>query len=64
MVGIKKACVATFMKIRHFLVVWCRERKKAEDSENVFIKAPAKTFLLTRRCHAWPTFYQIDFMKR
>ena len=54
-IGIKKVCVAAFVKTRNSFVVWCRERKKAEDSENVFFKALAKSFLLTWRCHSWPT---------
>ena len=36
MIEITKACVATFMKARNSLAVWCREKKKSEDSENVF----------------------------
>ena len=39
-------------------------RKKTEDGENVFFKARAKMFLLTLKSCSWPTFYQIDFMKR
>ena len=35
-IEITKACIAAFMKARNSLVVWCRERKKTEDSENVF----------------------------
>ena len=68
MIEITKACIATaFMKARNSLVARCRERKrteerkKTEDSENIFLKALAKIFLLT--C-SWPTFYQMDFMKR
>ena len=61
-IEITKACVAAFMKARNSLVIW--ERKKTEDSENVFFKALAKIFLLTWKCCSWPTFYQMDFMKR
>ena len=39
-------------------------RKKTEDSENVFFKALAKHLLLTSKSGLWPTFYQMDFMKR
>ena len=53
-----------FMKARNSLVVSCREKKKTEDNENVFFKAPAKTFLLTSKSCLWPTFYQMDFMKK
>ena len=35
-----------------------------EDSGNVFFKAIVKNFLLTRKYCSWPTFYQMDFMKR
>ena len=35
-----------FMKARNSLVVSCREKKKTEDNENVFFKAPAKTFFV------------------
>ena len=60
MIGIIKACIVAFIKANNFLVVWCREKKKTEDSENVIFKAFAKNFLLT----SWPSFYQVDFMKR
>ena len=39
-------------------------RKKTEDVWNVFFKALAKIFLLTLKSSSWPTFYQMDFMKR
>ena len=35
-IEITKACIAAFMKAINYLVVLCRERKKTEDSENVF----------------------------
>ena len=35
-IEITKAWIAAFMKVRNYLVVWCREKKKTEDSENVF----------------------------
>ena len=35
-IEITKACIAAFMKARNYLVVWGREKKKKEDSENVF----------------------------
>ena len=35
-IEITKACIAAFMKARNSFVVSCRERKKTEDSENVF----------------------------
>ena len=41
-----------------------RKEKKTEDGENVFVKALAKTFLLMAKRCSWPTFYQMDFMKR
>ena len=44
MIEITKACVAAFMKARNSLAVWCRERKKTEDSENVFLKLLLKIF--------------------
>ena len=36
MIEITKACIVAFMKARNSLVVWCIERKKTEDSENVY----------------------------
>ena len=47
MTEITTARIVAFMKARNFLVVWCRERKKTEDSENFFFKALAEKFLLT-----------------
>ena len=41
-----------------------REEEKTEDCESVFFKAMAKYFLLTWKSCSWPTFDQIDFMKR
>ena len=41
-----------------------REEKKTEDCESEFFKAIAKYFLLTWKSCSWPTFDQIDFMKR
>ena len=42
---IEKACiVVAFMKSGNSLVVWCIEKKKTEDSENVFFKALAEFF--------------------
>ena len=38
-----------FMKARNSLVVWCTEKKKTGDGENVFCTALAKSFLLTRK---------------
>ena len=52
------------MKARNCSVVSCRERKKTEDGENVFFKAFAKNILLTSKSCLWPTFYQMDLMKR
>ena len=40
------------------------EGKKTEDGESLFFKALAKNFLLTPRSCFWPTFYQMDYMKR
>ena len=37
------------MKAINSLVVWCREKKKTEDGENVFFKALAKNLLLTSK---------------
>ena len=31
-----------FMKARNYLVAWCREKKKTEDGENVFLEGLAK----------------------
>ena len=39
-------------------------RKKTEDGENVFFKALATNLLLTSKSCLWPTFYQMNFMKR
>ena len=39
-------------------------RKKTEDGKNVFFKALAKDFLLTSKSYLWPTFYQMDLIKR
>ena len=39
-------------------------RKKTEDGKNVFFKALAKHFLLTSKSYLWPTFYQMDLIKR
>ena len=61
---ITKACIVAFMKARNFLVVWCRVKKKTEDEENLFSKAPAKHFLLTSKSCLLSTFYQMDFIKR
>ena len=41
-----------------------KRRKKTEDGENVFFKAPPKNCLLTSKCCSWSTFYQMDFMNR
>ena len=41
-----------------------KKEKKTEDGENVFFKAVAKNFLLTEQICLWPTFYQMDFIKR
>ena len=38
-IEITKACVAAFMKARNSLVISCKERKKTEDSENVFFQS-------------------------
>ena len=56
--------IVAFMKARNSSVVSCREKKKTENGENVFFKAFAKNFLLTSKSCLWPTFYQMDFMKR
>ena len=47
MIGITKACIVAFMKAKNSMVFWCREKKKADDGENVFFKALAENFLLT-----------------
>ena len=53
------------MKARNSFVVCCRDKKKKTDNgENVFFKALAKIFLLISKSRLWPTFYQMDFMKR
>ena len=44
MIKTTKAWIVAFMKARNSLVVWCREKKKAEDGENVFFKALANFF--------------------
>ena len=56
-IEITKACIAAFMKAINSLVVWCREKKKTEDAENVFFKALAKNVLLTSESYSWWTFY-------
>ena len=65
------------MKERNTLVVKCREnrvkRKKTEDSENIFSKAIHNRFRLKsklikrakeQQSCLWPTFYEMDFIKR
>ena len=54
----------SFYESMKFIGFWCRDKKKTEDSENAFVKALAKNFLLTSKWCSWLTFYQIDFMKR
>ena len=63
MIEITKTCIVAFMKAKNYLVVWCRGEKK-QDAENVVLKILAKMFLLTSESCSWPTFYQMDFMKR
>ena len=41
---ITKTCTVAFIEARNVVVVWCREKKKAEDGENVFFKALANFF--------------------
>ena len=35
-IEVTKACVAALIKAKNSLVFLCREKKKSEDSENVF----------------------------
>ena len=64
-IEITKSCIFAFMKARNSFVVCCRDKKKKTDNgENVFFKALAKIFLLISKSRLWPTFYQMDFMKR
>ena len=35
---ITKECTVAFVKVRNSLVVRCRESKKTEDGENIFLK--------------------------
>ena len=35
-IEITKACVAALIRAKNSLGFWCREKKKSEDSENVF----------------------------
>ena len=52
------------MKARNSLIVSCRDKKKTEDCEIVFLKFIAKYFLSTWKSCSWPTFDEMDFMKR
>ena len=63
-IEITKASTAAFMKARNSLIVWCKERKKQKIVKKYFVEALGKTFLLTWEYCSWPTFYQMDFMKR
>ena len=38
MIEITKECIVAFMKARNPLTVWCREKKKTKNGENVFFK--------------------------
>ena len=65
------------MKARNFLIVRCRVKRvnweKKEDGENIFFKALANRFRLISKlinrvkeqegC-SWPTFHQMDIVKR
>ena len=72
-----KVYTVAFMKARNPTVVRYREKcvnwKKTEDGEIVFFKALANRFWLTSKLISrfkeqqsclWPTFYQMDFMKK
>ena len=62
-IEIINACIVAFMKARNSLVVSWREKKKNERC--ILWKLYfAKIFLLTWKSCSWPTFYQMDFMKR
>ena len=52
------------MRARNSLVFYVKRRKKAADGENVVFKALDKFFFLTAKSCSWPTFYQMDFIKR
>ena len=52
------------MKARNSLVVSCREREKKKILKMYFFKALVKNFLLTWKSCSWPTFHQMDFMKK
>ena len=49
MIEITKACIVAFMKARNSLVVWCREKKKTEDGENVFLMLLLKIFVYIKK---------------
>ena len=56
MIEITKACIVAFMKARNSLVVWCREKKKTEDGENVFLMLLLKIFCLHQKVvYGWPS---------
>ena len=65
------------MKGKNSFVDRCREKraiwKKRENGENIFLEVLANRFRLTSKLISrikkqqsclWPTFYQMDFMKR
>ena len=52
------------MKARISWLFDVETRKKTEDGQNVFFKALTKNLLLASESGLWPTFYQMDFMKR
>ena len=61
---ITKACTAAFMKARNSLVYDVERGKKQKIVKMLSFKALTKNFVLTWKCCSWPTFYQMNFMKR
>ena len=53
-----------FYESKESLGCFMEREEKAEDRGNVYFKSLAKTFLLAYKCCSWPTFYQMDFIKR
>ena len=58
MIEITKASTVAFMEVASSLVVRCREKhvnwkKKTENGENLFFKAPASRFWLTSKSYSW-----------
>ena len=75
-IEITKACTVAFMKARNSLVFRCKEelvnwKKITENGGKLFVKASNNRFLINmemllmvQQSCLWPTFYQLDFIKR